>query len=206
MDVETAAPIITDLVKALRARLETIASVAKAGHACAEAGSPYRAIEIVIELGDDLHEATGNALPVLRLTVIDRRNRQGLHRRTAYSGGDIGGSHRPQCPRMARRLQQDSSVHWKRSAGRDQADARSDLLNLIECRGSHAPVTWRLYPARLPRSPTIGATCQRPPHHQNAESRRARRDGSKCRMNSSLHENLRSRHAAKPRKYRENMG
>jgi hypothetical protein len=57
MDVETAAPIITDLVKALRARLETIASVAKAGHACAEAGSPYRAIEIVIELGDDLHEA-----------------------------------------------------------------------------------------------------------------------------------------------------
>lgn len=58
MNVETAAPIIKDLVKALRARLETLASVAKAGHTCAEAGSPHRAIEIVIELGDDLHEAT----------------------------------------------------------------------------------------------------------------------------------------------------
>ena len=41
----------------MRARLETASSVAKAGHACAQAGSPERAIDIIIELGDDLHEA-----------------------------------------------------------------------------------------------------------------------------------------------------
>jgi len=57
MNPETADALIKDLVKVLRARLETAASVAKAGHACAQAGSPERAIEIVIDLGDDLHEA-----------------------------------------------------------------------------------------------------------------------------------------------------
>jgi len=57
MNPETAAALIKDLVKAVRTRLETAASIAKAGHACAQAGSPERAIEIVIDLGDDLHEA-----------------------------------------------------------------------------------------------------------------------------------------------------
>ena len=57
MNPETADALIKDLVKALRTRLDTAASVAKAGHACAQAGSPERAIEIVIDLGDDLHEA-----------------------------------------------------------------------------------------------------------------------------------------------------
>ena len=57
MNSETADAFIKHLVKALRARLDTAASVAKAGHACAQAGSPERAIEIVIDLGDDLHEA-----------------------------------------------------------------------------------------------------------------------------------------------------
>jgi hypothetical protein len=57
MKAETADEFIKDLVKALRGRLATVASVAKAGHACAQAGSPERAIEIVIDLGDDLHEA-----------------------------------------------------------------------------------------------------------------------------------------------------
>ena len=57
MDADNADALITDLLKALRARLETAASIAKAGYACAQAGSPERAIEIVIDLGDDLHEA-----------------------------------------------------------------------------------------------------------------------------------------------------
>jgi hypothetical protein len=57
MKAETADEFIKDLLKAQRARLGTTASVAKAAHACAEAGSPERAIDIVIELGDDLHEA-----------------------------------------------------------------------------------------------------------------------------------------------------
>jgi hypothetical protein len=57
MKAETADEFIKDLVKRLRARLATVASVAKAGHACAQAGSPERAIEIVIDLGDDLHDA-----------------------------------------------------------------------------------------------------------------------------------------------------
>ena len=56
MDPNVAHLAITDLVKQIRRRLETVASVAKAGAACAEAGSPGRAVDIVIELGDDLHE------------------------------------------------------------------------------------------------------------------------------------------------------
>jgi hypothetical protein len=56
MDPNVAHLAITDLVKRIRRHLETAASVAKAGAACAEAGSPGRAVDIVIELGDDLHE------------------------------------------------------------------------------------------------------------------------------------------------------
>jgi hypothetical protein len=56
MDPQAADTLIKDLIKAMRQHLETAASVAKAGAACAEAGSPARAVDIVIELGDDLHE------------------------------------------------------------------------------------------------------------------------------------------------------
>ena len=56
MDPQAADTLIKDLIKAMRQHLETAASVAKAGAACAEAGSPGRAVDIVIELGDDLHE------------------------------------------------------------------------------------------------------------------------------------------------------
>jgi hypothetical protein len=57
MNPGTAGTVIQALVKEMRATLETAASVAKAGHACAQAGSPERAVDIIIELGDDLHEA-----------------------------------------------------------------------------------------------------------------------------------------------------
>jgi hypothetical protein len=56
MDPSVAHLAITDLVRRIRRHLETVASVAKAGVACAEAGSPGRAVGIVIELGEDLHE------------------------------------------------------------------------------------------------------------------------------------------------------
>jgi hypothetical protein len=57
MNPGTASTVIQALVKEMRMTLETAASVAKAGHACAQSGSPERAIDIIIELGDDLHEA-----------------------------------------------------------------------------------------------------------------------------------------------------
>lgn len=57
MNAGIASTVIQALVKEMRARLETASSVAKAGHTCAQAGSPERAIDIVIELGDDLHQA-----------------------------------------------------------------------------------------------------------------------------------------------------
>jgi hypothetical protein len=57
MTPEIAATAITDLVKLMRQRLDDAARVAKAAHACAAAGSPEKAIEIVDELGQDLHDA-----------------------------------------------------------------------------------------------------------------------------------------------------
>ena len=56
-----------------------------------------------------------------------------------------------------------------------------------------------------PRSPEIGATRKRPPHHQKAKSRRARRDDRKHRVNSSPREIAYARRAAKPRKCRQNF-
>jgi hypothetical protein len=56
MDLSVARVVITGFVRRIRCHLETVASVAKAGAACAEAGRPGRAIDIVIELGEDLHE------------------------------------------------------------------------------------------------------------------------------------------------------
>jgi hypothetical protein len=46
-----------DLIKMMRQRLEDAARVARAGHACAAAGSVDSALEIVDELGQDLHDA-----------------------------------------------------------------------------------------------------------------------------------------------------
>lgn len=57
MDPATARTVIHALVKELRIKLGTAASVAQAAHVCAEAGSPARAIDIVMEIGDDLHQA-----------------------------------------------------------------------------------------------------------------------------------------------------
>jgi len=57
MTPETAATAITDLVKMMRQRLEDAARVAKAGHACAAAGSTEKGLEIVDELGQDLRDA-----------------------------------------------------------------------------------------------------------------------------------------------------
>jgi hypothetical protein len=56
MDPNAVDLVTKDLITAMRRRLETVASVAKAGSVCAEAGRPARAVEIVIELGEDLHE------------------------------------------------------------------------------------------------------------------------------------------------------
>jgi hypothetical protein len=57
MTPETADITIKDLVKGIRKRLEQAANVAKAGHACAMAGSPEKGIEIILDLGQDLREA-----------------------------------------------------------------------------------------------------------------------------------------------------
>lgn len=56
MNPEAADTLIKDLLEAVRRNLETAANVAKASAACAEAGSPGRAVDIVIELGEELHE------------------------------------------------------------------------------------------------------------------------------------------------------
>jgi uncharacterized protein YdeI (YjbR/CyaY-like superfamily) len=65
MTPETAAAAITDLVKMMRQRLQDAARVAKAGHACAAAGSAEKALEIVDELGQDLLEANNMLAAVL---------------------------------------------------------------------------------------------------------------------------------------------
>ena len=57
MTPETAAIAIRDLVKAMRKRLEDAARVAKAGHACAAAGSVESGFEIVSDLGQNLRDA-----------------------------------------------------------------------------------------------------------------------------------------------------
>jgi hypothetical protein len=57
MDPAIARTVILALVKELRIKLGGAASVAQAAHVCAEAGNPERAIDIVMELGDDLHQA-----------------------------------------------------------------------------------------------------------------------------------------------------
>ena len=51
----------------------------------------------------------GTRYRLLRLKVIDRRNRQNLNRRPTYSGRRIGGTHHSQRARLARRPRQDSS-------------------------------------------------------------------------------------------------
>jgi hypothetical protein len=57
MTPEIAVAAITDLVKEMREQLEQAARVAKAGHACAAAGSPEKGLEIVDDLRQDLRDA-----------------------------------------------------------------------------------------------------------------------------------------------------
>ena len=57
MSPETAEIAIKALVKQIRRRLEEAARMARAGQACAEAGSPEKGIEVVLEMGQSLYEA-----------------------------------------------------------------------------------------------------------------------------------------------------
>jgi hypothetical protein len=73
MEPQAADTLIRDLIKAMRHHLETAASVAKAGATCAEAGSPARAVDIVIELGDDLHEVNRLLAAVLAVNQYAKK-------------------------------------------------------------------------------------------------------------------------------------
>jgi hypothetical protein len=72
MTPETAEIAIKDLVKAMRKRLEQAAQMAKAGHACAVAGSPEKGIEIALDLGQDLRDAKKLLEAILAVSKLSK--------------------------------------------------------------------------------------------------------------------------------------
>jgi hypothetical protein len=71
MTPETTEIVIKDLVKGMCKRLEQAAHITKAAYACAASGSPGKGIEIVSDLGQDLHEVDnllGATLAVSRMS------------------------------------------------------------------------------------------------------------------------------------------
>ena len=58
MTPATADIVITDFLKEISQRLDEAVSVAKAAEACAEAGNPKKAIEIVMDVEDLMFRAT----------------------------------------------------------------------------------------------------------------------------------------------------
>lgn len=58
MAPETADAAIRDFIKEIRTRLDQAAAVARAAEACVEAGSPEQAVTIVLDVEQQLYEAT----------------------------------------------------------------------------------------------------------------------------------------------------